>query len=385
MNRLDLVILAGGKGTRIKKYLNKNSKPMIKFFGYYFIDLILSITSKFLFKNIYILAGYRGDQIKKYYNNKKINLSKIKVLVEKEPKGTGGALMLVKKKIKNDFFLVNGDSIFDINFLDLIPHIKNKSIGSIALVKNKNYKQNKKLSSLDINKKNKKVVFKKNSKFMNGGVYFFKKKFLTKIKKNKFSLENDLLKKLIKENKINGKIFNNFFIDIGTPKNLMIAKKVLKKQFFRPAIFLDRDGVLNYDKGYTHKVKDLRLIHKTIKFLKKKRNFNFFVVTNQSGIGRGIYNEDRFYEFQNILYNKLLNKKIYINDTVFCPHHPDSELIKFKLICRCRKPKIGMIEELKKRWFIDFKNSLFIGDSLTDELAAKKSKVKFINIQNIKN
>ena len=97
MNKFDLVILAGGKGTRIKKYLNKNSKPMIKFFGYYFIDFILSITSKFLFRNIYILAGYRGKQIKKYYHNKKINLSKIKVLVEKKPKGTGGALLLVKK------------------------------------------------------------------------------------------------------------------------------------------------------------------------------------------------------------------------------------------------------------------------------------------------
>ena len=385
MNKFDLVILAGGKGTRIKKHLNKNSKPMIKFFGYYFIDFILSITSKFLFRNIYILAGYRGEQIRKYYHNKKINLSKIKVLVEKKPKGTGGALLLVKKKIKNDFFLINGDSIFDINFFDLIPGIKNKSIGSIALVKNKNYKQNKKLSSLDINKKDKKVIFKKNSKFMNGGVYFFKKKFLSKIKKNNFSLENDLLETLISQNKIYGKIFNNFFIDIGTPKNLMIAQKVLKQKFFRPAIFLDRDGVLNYDKGYTYKVKDLRLISKTIKFLKKKRNFNFFVVTNQSGIGRGIYNEDRFYKFQNVLYNKLLNKKIYINDTVFCPHHPDAKLIKFKIICKCRKPKIGMIEELKKRWFIDIKNSLFVGDSLADKLAAKNSNIKFVNILNIKN
>ena len=70
---------------------------MIKFFGYYFIDFILSITSKFLFRNIYILAGYRGEQIRKYYHNKKINLSKIKAVSGKKPKGTGGALLLVKK------------------------------------------------------------------------------------------------------------------------------------------------------------------------------------------------------------------------------------------------------------------------------------------------
>ena len=125
MNKFDLVILAGGKGTRIKKYLKNNSKPMIKFFGYHFLDLILAITSKFLFKNIFILAGYKGEQIKKRYNNKKINLSNIKVIVENKPKGTGGALKLVKEKIKNDFFLINGDSIFDINFFDLIHNLKN--------------------------------------------------------------------------------------------------------------------------------------------------------------------------------------------------------------------------------------------------------------------
>ena len=385
MNKFDLVILAGGKGTRIKKYLNKNSKPMLKFFGYHFLDLILATTSKFLFNNIFILAGYRGQQIKKRYDNKKINLSNIKVIVEKIPKGTGGSLNLVKEKIKNDFFLINGDSIFDINFFELIHNLRNKSIGSMALVKNDYYKQNKKLSSLDIDKKENRVIQKKNSKFMNGGVYFFKKNFLNKIKKNNFSLENELLPNLISRNKIHGKIFNNFFIDIGTPKNLMVAKKLLKKKFFKPAIFLDRDGVLNYDKGYTYRLKDLKIINKTIKYLKKKKNFNFFVVTNQSGIGRGIYSEDKFYKFQNHLYNKLLNKKIFINDTIFCPHHPDANLLKFKLKCKCRKPKNGMIEELKKRWFIDIKKSLFIGDSLTDKLAAKKSKVKFINIQNIKN
>ena len=83
----------------------------------------------------------------------------------KIPKGTGGSLNLVKEKIKNDFFLINGDSIFDINFFELIHNLRNKSIGSMALVKNDYYKQNKKLSSLDIDKKENRVIQKKNSKF----------------------------------------------------------------------------------------------------------------------------------------------------------------------------------------------------------------------------
>ena len=218
---------------------------------------------------------------------------------------------------------------------------------------------------------------------MNGGVYFFKKKFL-KLIKNKFSsLENDLLRDLIIKKKIEGRFFKNFFLDIGTPKNFKMAKNFLKTQFYKPAIFLDRDGVLNYDKGYTYKLKDLKIISKTVKFLRKKKNFYNFIVTNQSGIARGFFNVNQFFNFQNFLLDKLLLKKIFINDMAFCPHHPHAKLIKYKKNCRCRKPNVGMFKKLITSWPLDLRKSIFIGDSRVDKEAAQKLKIKFININDI--
>ena len=200
MKKYDLVILAGGKGTRIKKQIKGLPKPMANYLGFNFLDYILFSTSKYLFNNIYIIAGHKGKIIKKKYNNKKINVSKIKVVIEKKLKGTGGALNDIKTKIKNDFFLINGDTIFDFNYLDLLKILKENSVGSMSLVNNNNYKYNKKLNNLNIGK-NKDIIIDKNSRFMNGGVYFFKKKILEYLKRKEFSLENELLVELIQKKK----------------------------------------------------------------------------------------------------------------------------------------------------------------------------------------
>ena len=99
MNSLDAVILAGGKGSRIKKFLNGKPKPLVKISNYYFLDLLIGNISKYNFSKIYILAGYRGSHIYKKYHNKFVNFVPIECIIEKKPLGTGGALSLLKKKI----------------------------------------------------------------------------------------------------------------------------------------------------------------------------------------------------------------------------------------------------------------------------------------------
>lgn len=380
----DLVILAGGKGTRIKKYLNGKPKPLIKILGYNFLDYILFQLSKFFFQNIFIIAGYRGSFIRSKYHLKYMNLSLIRVINEKKLKGTGGALFEVKKFIKNDFFVVNGDSIFDINIFDLIKKISSNSLGKIALTKNNSYKTNDKLNHLNLRKDGKLFYSSslKNSNLMNGGIYFFKKKFLKQIKNEYSSLEEDILPNLIKKGKIYGEYYKNFFIDIGTKKNLKLAPTKLKS-FFKPAIFLDRDGVLNLDNGYTHKIQDLKLIKKTIKFLKKKKNYYFFIVTNQAGIAKKKFSLKQFFSFQSNLLKQLYKEDIFINDVKFCPHHKHALLRKYKKTCLCRKPNNKMLKDLLNTWPIIRKKSFMIGDSISDKIAAKKTKIVFKNINDI--
>ncbi len=376
--KIDLIILCGGRGLRLKKITEKISKPMIKFGNVSFLRHIINFYKKYNFENIYLLAGYKGEQILKEFNESFENSTAIRCFIEKEPLGTGGAIKNIKNKIKNDFVLVNGDSFLNLNFSKFL-NFKNNSnfMAKMILVKNLNYKSNRKLSSLSIDVNNT-LKFNYKSNLMNSGIYFFKKKSLKYFSKKKFSLENDLLPKLIKQKKIIAYQEKNFFIDIGTKKQLISAKKKLKKYFYKPGLFLDRDGVLNKDTGYVYKYKDFKWLPGSIKAIKfAQSKFHIFIVTNQSGIGRGYYSLEQF----NILHKKikthLCSKNIFINDLEFCPHHPVQAKGKYKFKCDCRKPNIGMIKNLKKKWYINFKKSIFIGDKKSDQEAAKKSKIKF--------
>ena len=193
MKKIDLVILAGGRGTRLGSITNKTPKPIVKINGVPFLQHLINYYSKFDFENIYIIAGYKGEQIKKEFNNKIFNLIKVTCCVEKKRKDTGGALHEIKNKIKNDFILVNGDSFINVN-LQSFFNKKKINYNYIYLNKNTNYKENKKLINLDINTK-KIVVFSKKSKLMNSGVYFLKKSILKKIENKKISLEDEAKKK----------------------------------------------------------------------------------------------------------------------------------------------------------------------------------------------
>ena len=378
MKKINLVVLAGGKGNRIKKYLYNRPKPLVKLGKFFFLDYLLNNVCKYNFNKIYILAGYRGKQIYNIYNNTEINLIPISVIVEKKKLGTGGALNLIKNKVTNQFIVINGDTIFDIDYNKIINIKLKKNFSFLALTQNKNYQENKKLNRIKL--QNNKVIKSQNSKFMNAGVYLFNKKIIAPLKYEFKSLETDIIENQIIKKKVYGKIFKGFFLDIGTPKNINVARKIIPNYFRRPAIFLDRDGTINHDhNGYTHSIKNFKFIRGTVKMLKKitKLNYYIFIVTNQAGIAKKKFTINQFYKLQNYLKEKFYKNKIFINDIKFCPYHPKSKIIKFKKNSGYRKPGNLMFEDLKKRWNIDLKKSAMIGDKKKDLIAAKKSNIKF--------
>ena len=139
------------------------------------------------------------------------------------------------------------------------------------------------------------------------------------------------------------------------------------------AVFLDRDGVINIDYGYVGSIDKFKFkegIFELLKFLQEK-GFFLFVVTNQSGIARGYYTKEDFHNLMNYMINELKKKEIEIKDYNFCPHHPD-----ITGECNCRKPRPGMILDLAKKYDVDLKNSIMIGDSLSDIEAAKNAGIK---------
>ena len=384
MNKTDIVILAGGKGSRIKKYLKKKPKPLIKINNFIFLDLLIKKICKYNFNKLYILAGYRGAQIKKKYHKKSFNFIKTEVIIEKKALGTAGSLSQLKNKVNNDFIVINGDTFFDIDLSKVIDFKLKKNEIFLSLVKNHNYKSNKKLTFLNLNRNNQ-ISYNKNSILINGGIYKFNKFFLTQIKRQNYSLENDIVPKLIDEKKAKGIVFDNFFIDIGTPKNLNNAKKSLIHYLTKPALFLDRDNTIIHDKGYVHKINELKIKKNFLNILKNinKEHIYIFIVTNQSGIGRGIFTEKQFFNFQLELKKKLSSLKIFIDDVQFCPFHEKAKLKIYRKKTNLRKPGNGMLLNLFQNWSLIKEKSIMIGDQISDEICANKTGIKFMNINDV--
>ncbi len=137
-------------------------------------------------------------------------------------------------------------------------------------------------------------------------------------------------------------------------------------------VVLDRDGVLNKDPGYVHKLEDFELYPNVIEGLNLlKDNFKFIIITNQSGIGRGYYTEEQMHEFNNKLIKELNKQGIKIEKIYFCPHTPEQN-------CDCRKPSIKFIEQAKEEFDINLKESFVIGDHGFDIQMGKKTGCKAI-------
>ena len=145
----------------------------------------------------------------------------------------------------------------------------------------------------------------------------------------------------------------------------------------KPAVFFDRDGVLNIDYGYIYKEKDFIWIDgaiKTVKYFRDKGYF-IFVVTNQSGISRGYYTEQDVINLHNFINNELKNFYTKIDRFYFSPYHPEFH-DKFPNMSNSRKPNTGMLEMALSDYNFDISNSLLIGDNESDMQCAKKFGIK---------
>ena len=231
---IDVVILAGGKGSRIKKFLNRSCKPMIKFKNKPFIDYIIKKLSTYPINKIFILCGYKGIEIFKKYNNTTQNFVPIKCIIEKKPLGTGGALRLLKKKVTKNFIVINGDTFFEIS-LNELKLFKNKTQAEVVIALFKSNDRSR-YGQVLLNEANQVKGFLKSNKdyseLSNGGVYLIDPIILNKnsYKFNvKCSLENDILPTLINQGSaVVGIEQGGKFLDIGIPADYNRAKKFLK-------------------------------------------------------------------------------------------------------------------------------------------------------------
>jgi NDP-sugar pyrophosphorylase family protein len=224
---IDVVILCGGRGERLRSILKDCPKPMVEINGRPFLDILIDYVVSFGFKRIILCIGYKGDKIKHYYQ-KKDTSSIILFSEEKEPLGTAGAIKKAELLINsNPFFVLNGDSICQLDLNGFFNfHIKKKGLFSIALSNVQNGDSYGKVvlgKSGRIREFNEKIKTESISNFVNVGIYLLDKAIFSEIPENKkCSIEYEIFPKIVNK-RFYGFVTQEKFIDIGIPERFQQA------------------------------------------------------------------------------------------------------------------------------------------------------------------
>ena len=134
------------------------------------------------------------------------------------------------------------------------------------------------------------------------------------------------------------------------------------------AIFLDRDGTINVEKNYLHKIDEFEFIPGTVESLKllQKAGYKLIVITNQSGIARGLYAEKEFLNLNDWMLSEIEKSGVIVDKVYYCPHHPEAKIKEYRIDCNCRKPKLGLFEKAIDEFNLDLSGCYAIGDKIRD-------------------
>lgn len=399
------VIMAGGKGTRISSLARNIPKPMIPIVGKPVLEHELECLRNQGYTDIIITVSHLGHIIMNYFGDgsgvspvtgKPFGVY-IEYFEEKVPLGNAGALFKLKDKLKEDFLLLNADSVFDVDFNRFVAYHKKKG-GMVTLFTHPNsHPYDSGLIIVDENNYVTKWLGKEDNRgayyhnCVNAGLHILSPEILEqKIEGLKIDLDQQLLKPLAGTGKMLAYNSPEYVKDMGTPERyeevcldfangLVNKKNLMHKQ---KAIFLDRDGTINKYVGFLTKIDDFELISGVSEAIKKinRSGYLAILVTNQPVIARGEITLDELTEIHKKMETQLGKDGAYLDGIYYCPHHPDrgfaGERPEYKIDCECRKPRPGMLLKAAGDFNIDLSESWMIGDGENDIKAGQNAGCK---------
>lgn len=400
--------MAGGKGTRISSVNSDVPKPMILIAGRPILEYIIDSLKNQGYTDLIIVIGHLGNIIQDYFGDgSKISPItgksfgvKIEYVVEQEPLGTAGALYFLKDKLTEDFLLINGDIIFDVDikrFYDV--HKKKNGLATLFTHPNSHpYDSGIIVADKDglvnnwLHKEDKRLWYQNR---VNAGIHMISKNIFDPSiglfqELKKVDLDRDVLKPLIASGRLYVYDSPEYVKDMGTPERYYAvtqdikvgkvqAKNLKNKQ---KAIFLDRDGTINKHVGFLTDIEQFELLPGVCEAIKRINDSGqlAIVVTNQPVIARGEVSLKELQQIHDKMETLLGEHGAYIDAVYFCPHHPDKgysgEIEELKIECECRKPKAGMLMQAAKDFNIDLSESWMIGDSESDIIVGNNVKCK---------
>mgnify|MGYP002469293140 FL=1 len=421
---MKVVIMAGGKGTRISSVASDIPKPMIKVEGIPVLEREIECLKDQGFDDIIMTVSHLGNIIIDYFGDGSGNSPTtgkpfgvhIEYYFEKEPLGNAGALFKIKDKLTSDFLLLNADAMFDVDFnrfvafhrkhgglVTLFTHPNSHPYDSGLIIANKNGLVEKWLT-----KEDERPTYYKNR--VNAGLHVINPKVLElvginadsvgKVDANGKPVKVDLDRQLLKPLAGTGKMFcydsPEYVKDMGTPERYYsvckdceesrISAKNLKNK--QKAIFLDRDGTINKYVGFLRNIDDFELIDGVAEAIRKINESGYLavVVTNQPVVARGEVSFEELEEIHSKMETLLGKEGAYLDAIYYCPHHPhkgyEGERPELKIDCDCRKPKPGMLLKAAEDFNIDLSKSWMVGDGENDIQAGINAGCKTVLLSN---
>ena len=360
---MKVVIMAGGKGTRIAQVNATVPKPMIPIEGKPILEYQIETLKKQGYTDIILIVGHMGNVIQKYFGDGSAFGVQISYIVEEQPLGTAGALYFLKDEIQNDFLLLNGDIIFDVDIQKFLEYHCNQRTAATILTHPNSHPYDSGIIIADdknrvtnwLHKEDERLWYKNR---VNAGLHMFSPRIFESFHEaKKCDLDRDVLKPLIKEGELSVYDSPEYIKDMGTPdryyaviediKSGKVSAKNLKNK--QKAIFLDRDGTINKYVGFLTDINEFELLDGVTEAIKmiNESGYLAIVVTNQPVIARGEVSVEELQEIHNKMETLLGQAGAYIDDIFYCPHHPhkgyEGERPEYKIECECRKPKPGML------------------------------------------
>lgn len=412
---MKVVIMAGGKGTRIASVRSDVPKPMINICGKPILEHQIDNLKACGLTDIILVIGYLGDKIKEYFGDGSKFGVNIEYFVEDHPLGTAGALFKMPQ-LTEDFLLLCGDVIIDVDFNRFIAfHKEHHAWASLVAHPNGHpYDSSLLVTEIDAPKtvggmpedthrvirwmaKEDERTYYKNR--VNAGIELISPELLKETMKNfvpchpetpdKIDLDRDVLKPNIPSGKIFAYDTPEYIKDMGTPDRFYETEKDIESgkvharnlKNKQKAIFLDRDGTINKMVGFVTKSEQFELIEGAAEAIKtiNKSGYLAIVVTNQPVIARGDCTFEELQTIHDKMETELGKVGAFVDAIYVCPHHTDKgfegERTEYKCNCDCRKPKPGLLLQAAKDFNIDLSESYMIGDSHRDVEAGENAGV----------
>lgn len=413
---MKVVIMAGGKGTRIASVRSDVPKPMINICGKPILEHQIDNLKACGLADIILVIGYLGDKIKEYFGDGSKFGVNIEYFVEDHPLGTAGALFKMPQ-LTEDFLLLCGDVIIDVDFNRFIAfHKEHQAWASLVVHPNGHpYDSSLLVTEIDAPKtvggmpedthrvirwlaKEDERTYYKNR--VNAGIELISPELLKETMKNfvprhpetpdKIDLDRDVLKPNIPSGKIFAYDTPEYIKDMGTPDRFYETEKDIESgkvharnlKNKQKAIFLDRDGTINKMVGFVTKPEQFELIEGAAEAIKaiNRSGYLAIVVTNQPVIARGDCTFEELQTIHDKMETELGKVGAFVDAIYVCPHHTDKgfegERPEYKCNCDCRKPKPGLLFQASNDFNIDLSESYMIGDSHRDVEAGENAGVK---------